>query len=153
MSAPKQTSKSISTVQQEAEKEILSELGKNIDVDFSKHPHPENLSCKLDGFGLDSTNKPVCVEVFAHQGISKPGQKKKIMCDMCKLLLVEKQLGRNCLKVIAVSDCEAVGFLDNSWMGKFADKFGIVIQLVSISDALCVKIKDAQSKQKMVNAS
>ena len=55
------------------------------------------------------------------------------------------------MKVIAVSDTESVLFLQNSWMGVFAQEFGIDILCVDISDAQRSKIKNAQSKQKMTN--
>lgn len=90
---------------------------------------------------------PVLVEVWAHQGPAKGAQPGKVMKDLCKLLLVEKLLGKDCRKVFAVADETAIAFLRNSWQGQFVDEFGIECVVVAVSDETRSRIKEAQKRQ------
>lgn len=100
---------------------------------------------ELDGFADGPV--PVCVEIWAHQGKAKGAQKMKVMRDMCKLLLCERLLGRRCRRIVAVADEEAVAFLNNSWEGEFARRFGIEMRVVSIPNAVRERIRQAQRRQ------
>ena len=100
----------------------------------------------MDGFCEGNT--PICVEIFAHQGATKPGQRRKLMADMCKLLLVEKLIGKTCRKIVAVSDRNALGFLDNSWQGRFAEEFDIERVGVTVSDSTREAVRQAQKRQR-----
>lgn len=66
---------------------------------------------------------------------------------MCKLLLVERMLGKQCRKILAVCDPVAVGFLKNSWMGRFADEFGIETIAVCVGDDVLLTLREAQAQQ------
>ncbi len=99
----------------------------------------------LDGF-VDGAH-PICVEVWAHQGPAKGGQTGKVMRDFCKLLLVERLLGKPCRKMFAVCDGAALAFLQNSWQGHFAEEFGIEQVVVDLSDETRQRIRDAQTRQ------
>lgn len=101
---------------------------------------------QLDGFADSHT--PICVEVWAHQGTAKGGQRDKVMRDMCKLLLVEKLLSRKCRKIIAVCDEAALGFLRNSWQGRFADDFDIERIVVAVSESTRLALRTAQERQR-----
>ena len=69
------------------------------------------------------------------------------MADMCKLLLVEKLIEKRCRKIFAVCDESALGFLQNSWQGQFADKFGIELKFVHVDEATRDKVRKAQERQ------
>ena len=99
----------------------------------------------MDGYAEGAT--PICVEAWAHQGPAKGGQLGKVMRDFCKLLLVERLLGRPCRKVFVVCDPDAIAFLQNSWYGQFADEFGIERIVVEIPGDIRQRIRDAQVRQ------
>ncbi|MFQ5735101.1 MAG: hypothetical protein ACE5KM_24470 [Planctomycetaceae bacterium] len=134
-----------SSVQRLAEAEILDVLQERWNVRFEDGPQIDR-RVDLDGF-VDGAN-PICVEAWAHQGRAKGGQKGKVMRDFCKLLLVEKLLGKPCRKIFVACDSEALAFLNNSWMGHFADEFGIERIVVDVSGETRQRIRNAQQKQR-----
>lgn len=69
------------------------------------------------------------------------------MKDMCKLLLVEKLIGKQCRKIVAVCDGSALTFLQNSWQGRFADEFGIERIVVDVDEATRDTVRQAQARQ------
>ena len=127
-----------------AEAEILAALEKQLVVRLDGCPRIDQ-EVKLDGFA--SGPSPICVEVWAHQGKPKGAQPAKLMKDMCKLLLVEKLLGKTCRKIVAVCDEDALSFLRNSWCGRFADEFGIERIVVDVGEPTRDKLRRAQVRQ------
>ena len=127
--------------QKAAEKEIRQELEKQLEVQLNSQLQIDQ-HIELDGFADGSS--PICVEIWAHQGSSKGSQPSKVMGDCCKLLLVEKLLGKPCRKIFAVCDREALAFLRRSWRGLFMEKFGIEIKVVGISKEIRRRLKKAQ---------
>jgi hypothetical protein len=134
-----------STEQRQAEAEILAALKAKEGLRLDGVPSIGQ-PVRLDGF--EDGEKPVCVEVFAHQGPSKDGQRKKLMRDMCKLLLVEKLLAKPCRKIVAGCDDSALSFLKNSWQGRFADEFGIELIVVDVDESTREKVRKAQRRQR-----
>ena len=115
--------------QRAAEKDIRDALAAELGVTFlTQHP-PALGTLKLDGYAPGPP--PVLVEVFAHVGPSKGGQRHKIAHDMTKLLLAEKLLGVPCRKVIAVIDEAAVAHARKGWNGEFAKAFGFELRVVT----------------------
>jgi hypothetical protein len=133
-----------SFVQRDAEGLIRSALAKKLKVDLSAPQPFPNL--KLDGFADEKV--PVCVEIWAHQGWAKGGQKHKVMSDMCKLLVFERKLNKRCKKIFAVSDMDAVAFLEGSWMSRFAAEFDIDVRWVYIPPSERTRIRTAQKRQR-----
>ncbi len=82
-----------SSIQREAEKLIRKALEEKLKCNIGESP-AELCGLKLDGFC--EAERPICVEIWAHQGPVKPGQKAKVMTDFCKRLLAEKLLGKQC---------------------------------------------------------
>ena len=115
-----------------------------IGVRLDSRPDVDQL-VELDGFANGDT--PVCVEVWAHQGAAKGGQSGKVMRDMCKLLLVEKLLGKKCRKIVVASDEAALSFLTNSWQGRFAHEFGIERIVVPVSENMRQRLREVQRRQ------
>jgi hypothetical protein len=117
-----------SAEQRAVELEVLTALAKEFGVVFSSDLPSRLAGLKLDGYA--SAAPPVLVEVFAHVGLSKSGQRHKIAHDMTKLLLAEKLLGVPCRKMIAVIDEAAVAHLRRGWNHEFAAHFGLDVRVV-----------------------
>lgn len=132
-----------SSVQREAEIAIRAALEKELDVSLG--PTPGHLGVKLDGFA--GGKRPICVEIWAHQGPAKSAQRHKVMTDMCKMLWVQKKLRTKCRKIFTVADRAAISFLDNSWQGQFAEAFGIERHVVEMPEEFRERIRDAQKRQ------
>ena len=111
-----------SAEQRAIEGEIRTALEVLLAVTFTD-PDPRLRGLKLDAFAPGPP--PVLVEVFAHVGPSKSGQRHKVANDMAKLLLAERRLGVLCRKVIAVIDRAAVARHERGWGGEFAKAFGL----------------------------
>ncbi|MFO0646510.1 MAG: hypothetical protein U0326_09755 [Polyangiales bacterium] len=107
---------------------MLAALSLELGVTLPSPVPPQLAILKLDGYA--SGPPPVLVEVFAHVGPSKGGQRHKIAHDMTKLLLAEKLLDVPCRKVIAVIDEAAVSHLRRGWNQEFAERFGIEVCVV-----------------------
>jgi hypothetical protein len=136
-----------SSVQRSAEAIIRDALEKELGCSLEDN-RPEELSkLQLDGF--HDAVKPVCAEIWAHQGPAKSAQKDKVLKDMCKLLLAEQKIGRLCRKVIAVSDQEAALHLTTgkTWQREFAEVFDLEIIVVEIDEKSRQQIREAQKKQ------
>jgi hypothetical protein len=137
---------SSSIAQQNAEAWLLREAASRLGVQFTDTHPPALRALKLDGYA--EAAEPVCVEVFAHVGPCKDGQKRKLSRDMTKLLLAERWLGKDCRKVIVVVDAEAIRHFSNGWDGEFAKAFGIETLVVNIEADLHRQLLDAQARQR-----
>ena len=109
--------------------------------------HPSVLTgIELDGFINDG--KPILIEIWAHQGEAKGGQRHKLMTDAAKMLYCEKLLGKACRKIIAVSDDSAVAHLrGRSWQAQFLESFGIEILILPIPEDVRDSVMKAQGRQ------
>jgi hypothetical protein len=144
MTSPPKTHPGDSSEQRSAETEILAALAEHLGVHFDGHPEID-LRVRPDGFADGPI--PTCVEIWAHQGKAKSAQTAKVMKDMCKLLLVEKLIGKQCRKIVAVCDANCLSFLQNSWQGRFADEFGIERIVVAVDETTRDKVRKAQERQ------
>lgn len=122
------THASDSTEQRVMELEVLLALETLLSVRFTKEFPVALGKLRLDGYAAGSP--PTLVEVFAHVGRAKGGQRHKIAHDMTELLLAERRLEVPCRKVIAVIDAAALARMDQGWDGAFADAFGIERRVV-----------------------
>jgi len=140
-----------SSEQRDAERKIVSVLEEELGVrlhdalELTVKRGKRTVRVDLDGF--HEGDRPICVEAWAHQGRTIGSQPAKVMKDMCKLLHVEKLLGRPCRKMIVACNEEALAFLKNSWQGQFADEFGIERRFVQIDRATCDSVRRAQERQ------
>lgn len=135
-----------SAEQRALELEVLLALEKVLFVRFTKNPPPALGALKLDGFAAGSP--PTLVEVFAHVGRSKSGQRHKIAHDMTKLLLAERRLAVPCRKVIAVIDGAALAHLDKGWGGEFARAFGIELKVLAGFEDRHDALRAVQARQR-----
>ena len=134
-----------SAEQRAIELEILLALEKVLFVRFTNNPPPALGGLKLDGFAAGSP--PTLVEVCAHVGRSKRGQRHKIAHDMTKLLLAERRLAVPCRKVIAVIDEAALAHLTRGWGGDFAREFGIELKVLAGFDDRHEALLAVQARQ------
>jgi hypothetical protein len=144
MSIPDEKHPSDSLEQRDAERDILEALEKRLGIRLNMKVDIDQ-RVALDGFADGAV--PVCVEVWAHQGPAKGGQVHKVMRDFCKLLLVEKLLGKRCHKVFAVCDDESLAFLNRSWQGRFAKEFDIETVVLDVCDTTRARVLEAQKRQ------
>ncbi len=137
-----------STTQSQAEAVIRAELEKKLGLmpDSLTDNRPNSLGTLILN-GFQDGERPICVEIWAHQGKAKSAQQAKVMKDFCKLLLAEKRLAKYCRKIFAVCDEEAISHLKNSWQGEFAKAFDIEFLVVAIDDSIKQEIRHAQKKQ------
>lgn len=117
-----------SSGQRAIEADVLVALSNELGVSVTSTAPPQLSMLKLDGYADAAI--PVLIEVFAHVGRSKGGQRHKIAHDMTKLLLAERLLGVPCRKVIAVIDEAAIAHLRGGWNREFANSFGIELRVV-----------------------
>ncbi len=143
---------STSSEQQSAEGFILETLNKTegFKLQSSKVTLPSGCSVQLDGF--DSDNRAVC-EIYARIGKLKGSQPDKLASDFLKMQLVEKEFGYSFTKIFCFASDEARSYVKGkSWLAQAAKEFGIIIKTVSLPPEIELNIKNAQSRQKMVNA-
>lgn len=135
-----------SSEQRAIELEVLHALEAILYVRFLKNLPATLGKLKLDGYADGSP--PTLVEVFAHVGRAKGGQRYKIAHDMTKLLLAERRLGVPCRKVIAVIDETAIAHMTQGWDGAFAKEFGIEVKVVPGFDDRHEVLRKVQERQR-----
>lgn len=136
-----------SAEQRALEYEILVALAKELSVMFMHDVPPELAGMKLDGYACGE--RPTLVEVFAHVGRSKGGQRHKIAHDMTKLLLAERLLDVPCRKIIAVIDEAAVMHLRRpGWNREFVDRFEIDVLVVKGFEGAHAAMRAVQQRQR-----
>jgi hypothetical protein len=137
-----------SSVQIAAEATILTALSKAIGIPFSQgvtlpigaaHVRP-------DGIAVDES---VFVEVFAHIGKLKGGQRHKVSTDALKLLAI-RETHPHARLILAFADDAAAASV-SGWRAGTLKANGIEIHVVSLSAADRARIEAAQVRQKMVN--
>lgn len=133
-----------SAEQRAIEPEVLRVLATSFAVTFTD-ADPRLRGLKVDAFAPGAP--PVLVEVFAHVGPSKSGQRHKVANDMAKLLLAERRLGVPCRKVIAVIDRAAIAHHERGWVGEFAQTFGFEVIVVPGFEIRHEAMRGVQARQ------
>jgi hypothetical protein len=140
---------SSSKVQQEAEEVILRLTEKKLGL-FDGELQPQRISVKTALVNLDgySEKEGILCEVYARIGKLKSAQKHKVTNDIMKMLLVDKVLGLNHRKLIAICDEEIERSLTGKgWNSLAIKEFGIGIVRVEIGSELRDNILQAQKRQ------
>jgi hypothetical protein len=140
---------SSSTVQQEVEATVLRRLGGKLGVTLSQGHRVEIGGSHMQPDGM-SEDGSVVVEVFAHVGTLKGGQRHKISTDALKLLAI-RELHPNARLILAFVDKKAAGSV-SGWKAETLKKQGIELVVIELDEADRALIEDAQAKQQMVNA-
>ncbi len=102
---------------------------------------------ELDGY---SSEPPVLVEAWAHQGRPRPAQKHKVMTDALKLAWIEREAfpDERARKILALADAEAARhFLGGSWMAAALRSLEISVLVVDLATDVRVGIAQAQVRQ------
>ncbi len=139
-----------SSVQREAEPLILGKVAEHVGKDLS----PRSLalsggsSVQIDGAAADES---VFVEIFAHQGPLKGGQRRKVAQDALKLIT----LGRSrpdAQLIIAFGDPDAAAYATSgTWLSEALDTWRISVLVVELEETARDGIRAAQVRQEMVN--
>lgn len=137
-----------SEAQVAAEWAILYKLGITIDVALNQGSGvPIGVSeVKPDGAALDNS---VFVEVFAHIGPLKGGQKHKVSTDALKLLAI-REVHPKARLILAFADEEAARSV-SGWKAATLETNKIEIRVVELDPEDRAKIEAAQARQRMVN--
>ncbi len=152
MSAPDNTQQSRSDAQKEAEILIRKRLSKKLGVALTPQrlwlDGPGGAYVDVDGVG---PNESVLVEIFAHQGRLKGGQRHKVTGDALKLITLARTRPASKLIIALCDQAAADGLV--GWLAEALDVWGIDRQVVKLPDDVCDGLKAAQLRQNMVNPS
>lgn len=99
-----------------------------------------------------SPNQTVFVEIFAHQGPLKPGQKRKIALDALKLITIGRNYPDAELVIALADEAAAASLGSHSWLAVALRLWNIKVEVVPIEDDTRAQLLDAQAVQKMDNA-
>jgi hypothetical protein len=139
-----------SSAQRAAEPLILAAVAAQLGVSLTpkRLTLPGGATADVDGVSDDES---VLVEVFAHQGALKGGQRGKIARDTLKLIT----LGRHrpgARLILALADARAARPLTaKSWLGEALARWKVEVLVVDLDDAVREGIRAAQVRQVMVN--
>ena len=140
-----------STAQRDVEPVILAALSAALNVELlprRRLAFPSGAWCEVDGASVDEN---VLVEVFAHQGAGKGGQRGKIARDALKLMALRHHRP-NARLLIALADRQLVDSLTaKSWLAEALRTFSVDVVYVEITAGARAAIADAQVRQVMVN--
>jgi hypothetical protein len=148
MASPDAPHPSNSEAQVAAEWTILYKLGTAIDValDQGSSVPIGDSEVKPDGAALDNS---VFVEVFAHIGQLKGGQKHKVSTDALKLLAI-REVHPKARLILAFADEDAARSV-SGWKAATLDANKIEIRVVELDPEDRAKIESAQALQRMIN--
>jgi hypothetical protein len=139
-----------SSPQREAETLIREELARTLDTSLKAQVMAlgEGASVQVDGVSPDES---VLVEIFAHQGILKGGQKHKVKGDALKLITLARTRPSSQL-VLAFGSEEAARYaLQTSWVAEALRIWGIKVFVVELQSETQDGLRAAQVRQVMVN--
>jgi hypothetical protein len=102
----------------------------------------------VDGVAPDES---VLVEVFAHLGRLKGGQRHKVQGDALKLITLARSRPASKL-IIAFCDQEAADCVrGGSWLAEALRAWGVEVRVAELEDDVRRGLRDAQERQVMVN--
>lgn len=90
------------------------------------------------------------VEVFAHQGALKPGQRHKVMSDALKLVAIGKGYPEAIL-LLLLTDARAEADAQRGWRGAAIKTLGVKVRRVTLPAEIVEGLRLAQDRQRMVN--
>lgn len=136
--------KSSSKLQGEVELEILKELGADLDkLLVKKSVHYHGAKMEIDGVDADET---VFVEAFAHLGLFKSGQRRKIATDILKFVALRADRP-DARFILAFADEKAEASVVG-WLRAVVEQHGIEMIVVELPEELKVKLAATQIDQK-----
>jgi hypothetical protein len=150
INAPGSTERSRSDLQEEVEALIRARLSKELDVDLTPRRLWLDGGAYVDVDGV-APDESVLVEIFAHQGRLKGGQRHKVQGDALKLVTLARSRPASKL-IIAFCDQEAADGVVG-WLAEALDGWRIERRVVKLPDGVRAGLRAAQVRQVMVNPS
>ncbi len=149
-----QPHESDSTVQRQAEAELVSQLRETLGCSLK----PEVLTverCKvqIDGY-YDDSERIVMAEAFARIGSPAAGQKRKVLADVLKLCWLDSVFShqfpqKKIAKYLVFASGDTASFLTGkSWAAKACQDFGIEIRVTNLTAEQNIQLLQAQGRQK-----
>lgn len=140
---------STAAVQTKMEAVILDALSAQLGVTLEQKVKLEfgDAWMELDGATEDES---VLVEVFAHVGKLKGGQRHKVSTDALKLIALSESRPQSRL-ILAFADQAAASSIVG-WKAAVLKHHGIELLVAELSEAEHAELVAAQAKQKMINA-
>jgi hypothetical protein len=139
-----------SSAQRDAEPLIREKIAEHIHQELSPATVqlPSGASVQVDGATSDES---VFLEIFAHQGPLKGGQRHKVATDALKLITLGRSRPEAQL-IIAFGDSEAAAYATKgTWLSEALATWGIAVLVVELDQAVRDGIRAAQVRQEMVN--
>lgn len=112
-------------------------------VDF-----PGGSYANVDGVSEDPL---VFVEVFAHQGPLKGGQRHKIAGDVLKLVTLGRAYPAARLVLALASHETARQVTNRGWLAEAVRTWGVEVVVVDLREDILQGLREAQARQVMVN--
>lgn len=137
-----------SLVQLNVEKLALDFLRIDYPDILSRPVIPALRSFQVDAYSEDSN---AYFEIYAGIDELKPGQKKKLCCDILKLITIEKITDKPVKKFIVLIDRKIEAKLkSDSWLSKSIVLFGIEVIVIDITNDELNKIRVAKARQNIL---
>lgn len=136
--------------QREAEALILEAIGERLQTPVA--PKRVNLpgGSYVDVDGV-SEEPPVFVEVYAHQGLLKGGQRHKIAGDVLKLVTLGKAHPPARLVLAFADDVTARQVRNKGWLAEAVVTWGIEVEVLRLPAEVLDGLRAAQLRQVMTN--
>lgn len=136
--------------QQSAERLILEAASAHLGTAVAPRRVDLPAGSYVDVDGVADT-PPAFVEVYAHQGRLRGGQRHKIASDVLKLLTLGKAHPSARL-VLAFADNEVARQVENKgWLAEAIRTWGVEVFVADLPDEIRAGLRAAQGRQVMVN--
>jgi hypothetical protein len=133
-----------------AEPLILAGVSKLVGVELAPRSLRLDGGARVDVDGV-APDESVFVEIFAHQGRLKGAQFHKVARDALKLITLRRSRPVSKL-IIAFGDPDAAACVTRaSWLAEALGLWEIEVLVVELDDAVRAGLRDAQSRQVMIN--
>lgn len=129
---------------------ILEALGERLGAQVTPRrvDLPGGSYVNVDGV---SDNPPVFVEVFAHQGALKGGQRHKVAGDVLKLATLGKAHSEARLVLAFADEIAATSVRNKGWLAEAVSTWGIEVVVVDLPAEVREGLNAAQLRQVMIN--
>jgi hypothetical protein len=95
-----------------------------------------------------SPNRTVFIEIFAHQGLLKGGQRHKVATDALKLITIGREHLDAQLVMALVDETAAARLKSNTWLAAALRLWKVDVVVVPIKDDTRAQLRDTQVQQK-----
>jgi hypothetical protein len=142
--------RSDSAIQREAEPLILAGVSTIVGKELAPRTLCLESGAPVEVDGADA-NESVLVEIFAHQGPLKGGQKKKVSQDALKLITLRRNRPQAQLILAFADEQAAVYAKTGTWVSAALAAWDVRVIVVELDPTTRDGIRSAQLRQQMVN--